>query len=307
MCSVEGNNQISVSDMLEFCRYDQFEGYWFYVKNLDSVSCYLNGIKFGTYHIKTGGLDFAPSDIKPEDVSMQKLEEKLQLFHKRPEWAVFDLYDMNAKDITWEEAFSLYNRLIVGAMLSKAFMSNPKENPDVTEEKRAKSCLKWLSSSSDFYTTPASSRFHESFHGGLLIHHLNVAREIVNLSTLPKFKNVPLESALIVSLTHDWCKIGLYESYTRNVKNEESGVWEKVPSYKYKEEGSPFPFGHGFTSQYLASKFFRLSMQESLAIAWHMGAWHASDDQKPDLQHSNERYPLVLMLQFADQLSITKY
>ena len=63
---------------------------------------------------------------------------------------------------------------------------------------------------------------------------------------IPTFSDVDITSAVLVALVHDWCKIDFYESYMKNVKDEETGQWNKVLAYKYS--GSKLPFGHGITS-----------------------------------------------------------
>lgn len=172
--------------------------------------------------------------------------------------------------------------------------------------KQAERCINWLRST-DFYSAPASTRYHESEPGGLLKHTLKVLVQAYQLMTVPTFAfaNLNLGEVTLAALAHDWCKIGKYELSTRNVKNEKTGTWEKVPCYNYKE--SDIPFGHGVASMYVAMKFFRLNMQQALAIRWHMGRWYVADSDINDLQHSNEKYPLVHLIQFADQLAITEY
>lgn len=157
----------------------------------------------------------------------------------------------------------------------------------------------------DFFTAPASTRFHGSYEGGLVEHHIDVYNEAIDLVSLPKFKDCDPVSAYLVSLVHDFCKIGLYDSYYRNVKNEETGQWERVQAYKYDKP--QYPFGHGVASMYIAQQFLRLTREEALAIRWHMGSYRCHKEDMSELQDSNERYPLVLLLQFADQLSIVGY
>lgn len=198
----------------------------------------------------------------------------------------------------------MFDAILTGAILIQ-------EMEDVRGIKLAERCINWLRST-DFYTAPASTRFHEAEPGGLVKHTLKVLMQMYQLLTLPTFVNsmfadddVPLHEAVLVALMHDWCKIGKYEPSTRNVKNEKTGTWEKVPCYNYKE--SDISFGHGIASMYIAQKFLRLNMQQALAIRWHMGRWYVADSDINDLQHSNEKYPLVHLIQFADQLAITEY
>ena len=162
----------------------------------------------------------------------------------------------------------------------------------------------WLSNAG-FYTSPASTKYHEAYKGGLCHHSLKVAQNMIMLHKLEAFATVDLASAVLVALVHDWCKIGFYESYEKNVKDE-YGNWVKQLAYKYTDEPT-MPLGHGVSSMFLAGKWFQLTAEEALAIRWHMGAWRVVDSECNELQAANEKYPLVHMLQFADQLSITQY
>ena len=169
-------------------------------------------------------------------------------------------------------------------------------------DKIADNLINWIRST-DFYNAPASTRFHECYTHGLLVHTLNVYNNICDLWKLNKFHNVDIYSASLVALVHDWCKIGLYEVYQKNVK--EDGVWKQVDAFK---RNSPsYPLGHGETSMFLADRFCKLTPEEATAIRWHMGKWYCHDALDNDLQTANETFPLVHMLQFADQLSITTY
>lgn len=163
---------------------------------------------------------------------------------------------------------------------------------------------KWITST-DFFTAPASTRFHGSFRQGLIYHHIDVYNEAMELLKLDKFKDIEKHSAALVALTHDYCKIGSYDTYLKNVKNEVTGQWEKVEAYKW--DVPQYPFGHGVTSMYVAQQFFHLTREEALAIRWHMAEYNVCDSEMCDLQEARDRYPLVLMLQTADRMSITNY
>lgn len=200
-----------------------------------------------------------------------------------------------------EDAQQMYDNLLVGAAFIRA-ERNGRDPDDFLD--RIAHCLKWLHST-DFYTAPASTVYHGAFPGGLITHSLEVVNEIIALHSVPKFNSVRIEDAILVALVHDWCKIGLYEQYMRNVKNEETGVWEKVPAYKRKN--ALVPLGHGVASMLLAQRFFKLSIDEALAIRWHMGEYNVASNEMNELHAANESVPLVQLLQFADRLSITKY
>lgn len=156
------------------------------------------------------------------------------------------------------------------------------------------SLMSWLSRS-DFYTAPASTRYHGAYEGGLCEHSIDVYRQLVALN---KFycTSCSDESVAIVSLFHDICKVGVYKPDSRNVKDA-AGVWHKVPCYKHDED---FPFGgHGSKSVYLIQNFMKLDPHEAVAINCHMGAWDMSSYSNPSRAY--EVFPLAWLLHVADE------
>ena len=65
--------------------------------------------------------------------------------------------------------------------------------------------LDWLEDS-DFFTAPASTRFHGNYEGGLCEHSVNVWEELVRLLKAYPEVRVTAETATIVTLLHDLCK-----------------------------------------------------------------------------------------------------
>lgn len=137
--------------------------------------------------------------------------------------------------------------------------------------------LAWLEAS-DFFQAPASTRFHGSEPGGLATHSYNVW---VQLRKLNKCYAAELdeESMAITALFHDLCKVNYYRQTTRNVKNEQTGQWEKVPYYT-KDENFHFG-GHGSKSMFLVMNFMKLTPEEAAAINCHMGPWDYQDYGNP--------------------------
>ena len=155
--------------------------------------------------------------------------------------------------------------------------------------------LEWLEST-DFFTAPASTRFHGNYEGGLCEHSVNVWEELVRLKKAYPGVKVNAESAAIVSLLHDLCKIGSYKTELRNKK--ENGVWRSVPTYVFQED---FCYGgHGSKSVYLVQKYLDLLPEEAVAINCHMGPWDRSPGDYA-LGTAYERYPLAWLLHVADE------
>ena len=155
--------------------------------------------------------------------------------------------------------------------------------------------LEWLQKT-DFFTAPASTKFHCACEGGLVLHSVNVFEMMME-----KHYNEDEDSAesfAICALLHDLCKAQFYKTSTRNVKNEQTGQWEKVPYYTIEDA---FPYGHGEKSVFLIERFMKLSTAEAMAIRWHMGGF--DDSAKGGsfaISHAFERYPIAVKLHLSD-------
>lgn len=154
----------------------------------------------------------------------------------------------------------------------------------------------------DFFTAPASTRFHGAYQGGLLQHSINVrailSEEINNDCYYPRAieDSQKLEDTVtIVSLLHDVCKVNYYAIEMRNKKNEK-GEWVKEPFYTVKDT---IPYGHGEKSVMILNNFIRLTAEEMYAIRWHMGAYEPKE-LYGTLAEAYNRYPLALALHISD-------
>ena len=121
--------------------------------------------------------------------------------------------------------------------------------------------LDFLEHKCDFFTAPASARYHGAYEGGLCDHSLNVYHCLVDYLQRERVQELygleySDESIAIVALLHDLCKIGCYKKGTRNVKDE-SGKWQTVPTYTFDD---PLPYGHGEKSVYIANGYIRLTL-----------------------------------------------
>ena len=167
-------------------------------------------------------------------------------------------------------------------------------NKYITRE-GSKELLAWLENKSDFFTAPASAKFHLACEGGLVTHSVSVAKLML------RYDDEPKESLAICGLLHDLCKVNFYKVSTRNVKNEVTGQWEKQPFYQVEDS---FPFGHGEKSVYMIERFFRLKGPEAMAIRWHMGGFDdAVKGGSFSISRAYERYPIAVKLHLCDMES----
>lgn len=161
--------------------------------------------------------------------------------------------------------------------------------------------LAWIESS-DFFTAPASTRFHLSSPGGLLEHSLHVFERMkaicANEATItPGFNEPSMETIAVCGLLHDICKANFYAVEMRNRKNDQ-GRWEQYPFYVVDDK---LPYWHGEKSVYIISGFMRLSREEAMAIRWHMG-FSDNDFQGGGYSVGNafDKFPLAVLLHIAD-------
>ncbi|MBE5806393.1 MAG: HD domain-containing protein [Clostridiales bacterium] len=148
----------------------------------------------------------------------------------------------------------------------------------------------------DFFTAPASTRFHGDYEGGLLEHSLKVYEILKHKAenNIMKMEFQP-DTLIIIGLLHDICKTNFYKVDYRNAKNER-GEWEKVPYYTVDDT---IPYGHGEKSVMMLTEYIKLTSEEKYCIRWHMG-FSEPKELYNTLGAAYKRYPLALLLNEAD-------
>ena len=155
------------------------------------------------------------------------------------------------------------------------------------------------SPASDFFTAPASTRYHGSREGGLCEHSINVYQCLKNYLARPEVVaeyglSYEEETVAIAALLHDICKVNCYKVSQRNVKRPD-GRWESVPYYEFDDQ---LPYGHGEKSVYIASGYMRLTREEAFAIRYHMG--FSTEIDARNVGNAFAAYPLAVALYIAD-------
>ena len=153
---------------------------------------------------------------------------------------------------------------------------------------------------SDFFTAPASTKYHCAFEGGLCLHSiLTYKRLLTNIQHEYKEnweQKYSHETIAVCGLLHDLCKIEYYRQDFKNVKID--GEWLQQPYYLYEEK---LPYGHGEKSVYIINGFIRLTREEALAINWHMGGFDCRvKGGSFSISEAFAKYPLTLFLHIAD-------
>ena len=191
---------------------------------------------------------------------------------------------------------------------------------------------------SDFFTAPCSTQFHLAVPGGLAQHSLNVYDLLEDKVWRYVNVNVAHDSIVICGLGHDLCKINFYVEdkepcspaqlkYLNDLAikhgcpvyppattskqarvlidffkdNSDFGNPPALPiAYKVSDQ---FPMGHGEKSVSMLQDFIHLTMEEKLAIRFHMGPYEQGVMLRPlsyAFDEAKKVSPLVTLLQTAD-------
>lgn len=142
---------------------------------------------------------------------------------------------------------------------------------------------------SDYFTAPASTRFHGNHKHGLMLHSYYVYL-LLKEKNEKYGLNLAKESLIIVGLLHDLCKVNQYkENKLRN------GERSKAKPYEYED---CMPLGHGVKSMRIIEQFIKLTDEEAMLIRWHMGSFDY--DYKYNSAAVRTLAPAIIAVQTSD-------
>lgn len=145
----------------------------------------------------------------------------------------------------------------------------------------------------DYFSAPASSKFHSNCVGGLAMHS-NFVTDLL-LEKRQRFDlNVTEEECIIAGYLHDLCKMNMYIKDYKLKKEGTAWVAEEV--YKINEA---FPIGHGAKSVIIAQQFIKLTPIEILMITYHMGLSLPKEDYR-DMNNAKAMCKAITAIQTAD-------
>jgi len=147
----------------------------------------------------------------------------------------------------------------------------------------------------DYFNKPASTQYFRAYAGGLCQYALDLFYELGQLCNAyfpGKYKE---EDIIKVALFKDLYRAELYEQYNKNVKNDDTGKWEAVQAYRYKENRPTFG-DLGFSSFMVARKFIDLTDEQIEAITQSA----ACQSYSGDIHEIMRSYPLVTLTKMAD-------
>ena len=146
----------------------------------------------------------------------------------------------------------------------------------------------------DFYEKPATAQntYGGYYAGGLCEYSLNLYYELLSLSNAYFPGRYTEQDIIIVALLSNIYKAELYEYFTKNVKNEQTGNWETQGAYRIKEDRVSYG-SCGLSSFMRARIFFNLTDEQALAIIY------SSEQSIVDCHKIKVQFPLVNLLQMA--------
>lgn len=205
-------------------------------------------------------------------------------------------------------------------MLSKEQIQKNKEEfisliNSINREFNKERLIDWLENKSDFFTAPATTKYHCAYEGGLCEHSLNVYYALKNLNYgympelvatseeieqgIHKYK-YDEDTLKIVGLLHDISKANYYEMFSRNVKDS-NGNWTQVLDYKVRDD--KFIYGNDEqNTEFMVSTFIPLTLDEKVALL-HKSGGKAFDSTQENIPTIFTKYQLAVLLHCADMLS----
>ena len=171
----------------------------------------------------------------------------------------------------------------------------------LTQTKRSgiSDLITYLCQDTDYFTAPASTKYHSNYEGGLAEHSLKVMELWDKKNELYKL-NIPEESIVICALLHDLCKCNFYVKGKKNVKEGKKpdgrDNWVEKEVWDIDDK---LPYGHGAKSVILLQQFIKLTEFEILAILHHMGLPETYSDRST-YSTAVEKYPAIITLHTSD-------
>lgn len=146
-----------------------------------------------------------------------------------------------------------------------------------------------------FFSSPASTKYHGAYDGGLFDHSLEVYRCALKLAKafdMDDINKISFEACMF----HDLCKVGLYEK--RGIHNIPKDSFPK--EYVYADNYVALP--HGSESVFrIRTLGIKIPRKWEIAVAYHMGAFEA--DNARTYGNYCERIPELLLLHTADMMA----
>lgn len=153
----------------------------------------------------------------------------------------------------------------------------------------------------NFFTAPASTKYHGAYEGGLYDHSKQVFLRLKDLTENNNLEWQRDESPFIIGMFHDLCKCDQYIKKDGTQTKINDNLIYTTEGYHYEYNSNTLLKGHGPKSIMLLSQFINLTEEEMLCIRYHMGAYET--DEWDEWDRAIKKYPNVLWTHMADMLA----
>ena len=148
----------------------------------------------------------------------------------------------------------------------------------------------------DYFNKPLSTQYNGAYPGGLCEYALRFAHELGVLCNAYFPGRYSEEDVIKVALFKDIYKACMYESYMKNVKDDETGQWNSVPAFRVKDSENRPVFGElGFSSYMQIRELVTLTTEQTEAIVYSNISNFA-----PDIHNVFRSFPLVTLTRMAE-------
>lgn len=152
----------------------------------------------------------------------------------------------------------------------------------------------------DYFNSPLSAQYDGAYPGGLCEYALRFARELSVLCNAYCPGRYTEVDVIKIALFKDIYKASMYESYMKNIKDDESGQWVSVPAYRVKDSENRPVFGElGFSSYMQIRDLVSLTAEQTEAIVYSR-----ISDFSPDIYNVFRNYPLVALTRMAEMAAM---
>lgn len=146
----------------------------------------------------------------------------------------------------------------------------------------------------NFFSAPASTKYHGDYPGGLMKHSILVAENLTLLTKQLDLKWQNPRSPYVVGLLHDICKADKYVCHNDPLHNINTYSYRNDDIYNHHAEKS---------LAMLVTAPIQLTEEEAACIRWHMGAFTEDKDEWNYYNNAIEKFPNVLWTHTADMVA----
>ena len=147
----------------------------------------------------------------------------------------------------------------------------------------------------DYFNKPATTQYFKAYPGGLCQYALDLYYELAQLVNAYCAGKYTKADVVKVALFKDIYRAELYESYMKNVRNDQTGSWEIQPAFRYKEQRPTFG-DINFSSYMIARRYIDFTEEQIEAIVQSA----TKNEYAGDIHDIMRSYPLVALTKMAD-------